>query len=375
MDPLRVLLVSRVFWPNLGGIEKHVQWLGEHLLRRGHRVRVLTLDRSFEDGSPYPPEGEIHGLPIRRVPFWGSTRYPIAPWVLRELGDADVIHVHAVDFLADWLVATRPLHRRPVVLSTHGGFFHTAHARRLKQVWFQTATRALLRAVDAVIYTSDQDEALFRRVTDRGRVIRQGVSMEPWAGLTPAPEPGRWVTVGRVDVHKGVAHLLRALAVVRDLDPRPFHARVIGPEVVPGLLATLAAERARLGLDDRVGFAGKLDDAALAEALRTAELGLWPSEYEGFGISVVESMAAGVVPVLNDIAAFRLFHLPGRTELVDFADPAAAAAAIRRARDHGAEAVAAVRAHARTFAWERVVVEVEAVYREVIARRRGGRGQ
>lgn len=365
-----MLLVTRIFWPNLGGIEKHVQWLGRHLMRRGHRVRVLTLDRSFEDGSRFPPTGEVDGLPIRRLPFWGSTRYPVAPWVLRELGDCDVVHVHAVDFLVDWLVATRRLHRKPVVLSTHGGYFHTAFAPRLKRAFLHTVTRRTLAGLDGLIYTSDQDEALFREVTDRGRVIRQGVELEPWASLPRRPEPGRWVTVGRVDVHKGIGNLLRALARVRDADPRPFRAEVIGPEVVPGLLARLQAERDALGLADRVAFSGKLDDAALHAAVGAAELGLWPSEYEGFGISVVETMAAGVPPVLNANRAFRLFHRPGVTEQVDFADPEAAAAAIRRARDRqGVEE--AVREVARSFAWERVVVEVEAVYRAAIDRARG----
>lgn len=371
---MNVLLVSRIFWPNLGGIEKHVQWLGRHLLRRGHRVRVLTLDRSFEDGSTFPPTGEVDGLPIRRLPFWGSTRYPLAPGILAELGDADVVHVHAVDFLVDWLVATRRLHQKPVVLSTHGGFFHTAFAARAKRAFFHTVTRRTLAGLDGLIYVSDQDAELFAPLTDRGVVIRQGVELDPWVSLPRAPEPGRWVTVGRVDVHKGLAHLLRALARVRDLDPRPFAARVIGPEVVPGLVARLVAERDALGLGERVGFPGKLEDAALHAEVGAAELGLWPSEYEGFGISVVETMAAGVPPVLQDNRAFKLFHRPGVSEQVDFRDAAAAAAAILRARDRrGVEAP--VREVARAFAWERVVIEVERVYAAAMAHARDRRAR
>lgn len=369
MDPLRILLVTRVFWPNLGGIEKHVEWLAGHLIARGHHVDVVTLDRAFEDGRALPATDRLGPIDVTRVPFHGSNRYPIAPSVLRQVAGHDVVHVHAVDFLADWLVATRPIHGVPVVLSTHGGFFHTAFASRAKKVWFQTMTRALTRQVDALVYTSDQDEEVFRAITTRGRVIRTGVAIARWTALEPAPVPGRWITVGRLDVHKGIGHLLKVLARVRDRDPRPFAAHILGPEVVDGLVRRLTADRDALGLGDRVHFDGRVTDAVLLEHVRTAELGLWPAEYESFGISVVETMAAGVYPVLNDIRAFRYFHTPGAGELVAFADLESAAAGILRARDH-APAVAPVRAIAARYDWAAVVVELEGVYQAAIAGRR-----
>lgn len=368
---MRILLVARVYWPNIGGIERHVQWLGEALAARGHSVRVVTLDRAFEDGRALPAEEVHNGIRIRRIPFHGSTRYPIAPTVLRELHDADVVHVHAVDFLADWLVATRPLHRRPVVLSTHGGFFHTGFATRAKQVWFQTMTRMLVRGVDALVYTSDQDEELFRKLTSRGRVIRNAVDLAPWQALHREPVAGEFVTLGRVDVHKGLGNLLRTLAALRDRDARPFRARVIGPEVVPGLVARLSAERDALGLADRVVFEGKVPEATMFEAVRTADLGLWPAEYESFGISVVETMGAGLFPVLNDNRAFRYFVEGGSGALTSFADPDRAAATIAAARDHAdrAERERAARTKAAQYGWSSVIGELEALYEQVVRER------
>lgn len=364
---MRILQVARVYWPNIGGIEKHVQWLAEALVARGHTCDVVTLNRAFEDLRPLPATDELNGVHVTRVPFWGSTRYPFAPWVLAKVRGYDVIHVHAVDFLADWLVATRPLHRKPVVLSTHGGFFHTGYATRFKKLWFQTMTRRLVGKVDALVYTSDQDQELFSAITNRGVVLRNAVDFSPYAALTPAPIPGQWITVGRVDVHKGIAHLLRTLAVVRDRDPRPFHARIIGPEVVPGLVAELTRLRDELHLHERVSFEGKVSMETLVEAARTAELGLFPAEYESFGISVVEMMGAGVVPVLQDNRAFRYF-VEGKSGMIaNFKEPEAAASVILRARDlddHAAWAAAA-RAKAFTYSWDAVIGELEAVYRGV----------
>lgn len=369
--PLRILLVTRVFHPNIGGIEKHVQWLGEHLAARGHLVDVVTLDRSFADGSPYPPYEKLGKLNVYRIPFRGTTRYPVAPRVLGFVKRYDVVHVHAVDFLVDWLVLNKPLHKRPVVLSTHGGFFHTDFLMPAKKLWFHTATRLMLRGVDRLLYTSDQDEEVFRAVSDKGRIVRSAVDLRPWLPLRNAPEPGHWVTVGRVDTHKGIAHLLRALAAVRDRDPRPFHAEVLGPEVIPGLIPELTALRDQLGLADRVTFTGAVPFDRLVEGVRTAELGLFPSEYESFGLSVVEAMAAGVVPVLNDIRAFRYFIDPGRNGfIVDYKDADAAARTILEARDLGArrpEVAAAARDKARQYDWSNVVGDLEDIYRDAIA--------
>ncbi|MFZ5478907.1 MAG: glycosyltransferase family 4 protein [Myxococcota bacterium] len=374
MAGLRILQVTRVFWPNIGGIEKHVQWLSERLVERGHVCDVVTLDRSFADGSPYPPYAKLGGVNVYRIPFAGSTRYPVAPRVLRFVGRYDVVHVHAIDFLADWLTLTKPIHGRPVVLSTHGGFFHTDFAPRLKKIWFHVATRALVHRVDRLLFTSDQDAELFAKITKRGETLRSAVDLRPWSPLRNEPEPGKWVTVGRVDTHKGIAHLVRALAAVRDRDPRPFRAEILGPEVVPGLVDELTRLRDSLGLQDRVVFRGKVSFDELRDAVRTAELGLFPAEYESFGLSVVEAMAAGVVPVLNDIRAFRYFCDPGRNGfVVDFKDPAAAAAAILAARDLGARRAAVsdeARRTAAKYDWDYVVGDIERVYADLVASRR-----
>ncbi|MBM4393153.1 MAG: glycosyltransferase family 4 protein [Deltaproteobacteria bacterium] len=366
---MRVLLVARVFWPNIGGIERHVQWLAEALRRRGHEANVLTLDRAFEDGRSLPPRDQLGDIEVTRIPFVGSTRYPVAPTVLAHLRGYDVVHVHAVDFLADWLVATRPVHRKPIVLSTHGGFFHTNFAPRAKRAWFHTATRAMLAGVDALIYTSDQDRELFSALTSKGVTLRNAVDLAPWGALSRAPSDGEWVTLGRVDVHKGLSRLLRALAVVRDRDPRPFRARVIGPSVVPGLTESLLAERDELGLGERVSFEGKVDIEVMHEAVRVAQLGLWPAEYESFGISVVETMGAGLLPVLQDNRAFRYFVQGRSGVLTDYADPARAAGDILRARDLDlAEWSAAARAKAQDYDWDAVIGGIEDVYRSVTGR-------
>jgi len=373
--PLRVLQVSRVYWPNLGGIEKIAQGLAEHLVARGHTCDVVTLDRAYEDGRDLPAYDEHNGVNIYRIPFRGSTRYPIAPRVRRFAKRYDLVHVHAVDFLLDWLVLHKRRHGRPVVLSTHGGFFHTASYAALKKIWFRTLTPLTLRGVDRVLCSSEHDLELFEQVSDRCELARNAVDLAAYAPMVSEPRPGRFIVVGRVDVHKGIAQLMEALAVLRRLDERPFVLRVIGPEVVDDLVADLTRRRDELGLEDHVIFEGRIALEELHEAVRTAELGLFPSEYEAFGISVVEAMGAGVVPVLNDIGPFRHFVTEGQQGFItDFQDPEASARAILAARDLGearAEMSRRARDKALEYGWDRTVDRFEALYRDVLGGHHG----
>ena len=130
---MRIVHVVRQFHPAIGGFESVVHELAATQVASGHVVRVVTLDRLFKTATPEPlPAREmVAGIEIIRIPYFGFTRYPIAVSVLKHIRDADIVHVHAIDFFFDFLAWTKPLHGKRLVVSTHGGFFHTAFAARL----------------------------------------------------------------------------------------------------------------------------------------------------------------------------------------------------------------------------------------------------
>ena len=374
--PLKILQVSRVYWPNLGGMEKIAQGLAEQLVQRGHHCDVVTLNRSFEDGSPYAPYNLHNGVNVFRVPYKGSNRYPIAPKVARFAKRYDLIHVHGVDFLLDWMVFQKRFHGKPIVLSTHGGFFHTDFVPGLKKVWFQTMTRNTLRGVDRVLASSEHDLGLFKGISSRCELARNAVDLSTYKLLKNKPNPGQWVCVGRVDVHKGIFNLMEALAALKLKDDRPFTMHIVGPVVVDGLLEKLTNRRDALGLSNEVKFEGRIEFDALHSLVQGAELALFPSEYEAFGISVVEAMGAGVLPVLNDIEPFRHFVTPGvNGYLADFKDPDAAADVIMQARNTSAGArkkiCGAAKAKALEYDWEATVSRFESIYRNILESNNG----
>eukprot|EP01032_Pedospumella_encystans_P002727 gene2727-3209_t len=169
----RIVQVVRQYAPSRGGLEDVVSNLSRSLAARGFGVRVVTLDRLFRAPEDVLPLHEmIDGVEVVRIPWRGSSRYPLAPAVLRHIADAELVHVHGIDFFYDALAWTRPFHGKPLIATTHGGFFHTKKYAAIKKLWFQTATRASALAYDAVVCCSQSDHHMFAPIAGhRARLI------------------------------------------------------------------------------------------------------------------------------------------------------------------------------------------------------------
>jgi alpha-1,3-mannosyltransferase len=368
---VRITHVVRQFPPSVGGLEEAVLQLCSTLQRRGAEVDVVTLDRIAQDSArPLPALDDVAGLRVRRIPFRGSWRYPVAPGVLAHIRNADVVHVHGIDFFFDFLAATVPLHRKPLVASTHGGFFHTTFAHRLKQLYFQTATRASARAYRAILASSEADLALFGPVVpaDRLRLAVNGVDVGKWSDLASPSLQRHLLFIGRFSSNKTLPALLPWLRALRRLHPT-WRLTVAGQpgDVTADDLRGLAE---RLDVADALTVIEKPSDDAIATAIRSASYVVSPSRHEGFGISIVEGMAAGLVPVLSRIPPFLRFVGEARTGLtIDFEDPEAAIAvehlhASLAARPDRARAC--VMAAARPYAWDGATDVVQRCYGEIV---------
>lgn len=324
-----IVHVVRQFLPNRGGLEDVVYNLARHSLQAGYRVRVVTLNSLFSDRGRLLPERDvIDGVEVVRIPWKGSTRYPVAPSVLRQIGDADLVHVHAIDFFFDFLALTRPIHGRTMIATTHGGFFHTQRFAAIKKLWFQTLTRFSASRYRTVVGCSQSDSDTFAMIAPRRTtMIENGTDTEKFAAAG-SPEPRkRIVTIGRFSVNKRLERLVDTLAELCERDPA-WHLDIIG---VPSDLSVSDLEMiiADRGLSGNAMLRIGLDNAEIRTLLGRASIFASASEYEGFGLVAIEAMSAGLVPVLEGNTAYR--NLAGRhadIRITDFANPATAASAI-----------------------------------------------
>ncbi|MGK2909936.1 MAG: WecB/TagA/CpsF family glycosyltransferase [Sphingobium sp.] len=338
--------------------------------RADHSVGVLTLNRIFGEPDRVLAEQEdMDGVGVRRIAYSGSERYPFAPSVLQHLRSADVVHVHGVDFFADFLAATTMVHRKPLILSTHGGFFHTSFAAKMKRLYFNNVTRHSLRAYRAVIACSQSDHDMFATITDDRLVtVENGVDVAKFAGLG-APSTKTIVSFGRIAPNKEPEKLLHWFAGLHRLDPE-WRLLIAGKPM--GVDVQILHQLCNtLNVSDAVEITTFPSDAQLASLIARSSFFASAASHEGFGIAAVEAASAGLFPILSDIPAYRFTHARlGFGALENFDDPAAPERFLRRYRDG---ALAAPRdglaARLDSFAWKGVSQQIGALYDTILGNR------
>lgn len=327
---MKILHVVRQFAPSVGGLEDSVLNLASiQRAQLGIDAQVVTLDRIFSRDLVLSENEMIRGIPVRRLPWRGSTRYPLAPSVLSAIGKFDLLHVHAIDFFFDYLAWTRFVgrHDRPMIASTHGGFFHSGAYTRAKKIWFETITRASIHGYEKIVACSRSDADLFRTISgDRLVVLENGITQEKFRDTSSASPVRHIVTFGRFARHKRIDRLFALLAELRRRNPA-WTLVVAGR---PADLSTDAvlAMAADAGVTDATRFVVDPSDDDLRGLLGEASYFGSLSEHEGFGLAAVEAMSAGLVPVLSGIAPFR--HLRDRTGVGLLVEPDALAEAADR---------------------------------------------
>jgi alpha-1,3-mannosyltransferase len=359
----------RQFSPSVGGLEDCVLNLARIQREElGLSPKVVTLDRLFSaPDQRLARQDEVMGVPVTRIPWSGSSRYPIAPGVLRQIADADLVHVHGIDFFFDFLALTKPFHRKPLVATTHGGFFHTSFAAGLKRVYFQTVTRLSARAYGRIIACSEADAEAFGTIApDTVTTIENGVDIAKFADAASPQLSRTLISFGRFTQHKRLDTLFPLLRELRR-DGGDWRLKLAGVEADltrTELLRLAAAE----GVEGAVTVEVGLSDAELKARIGQASFFVSPSAYEGFGIAAVEALSAGLVPALSGIPPYRklLSRVPDGVE-IDPDAPVPAAEAIRQRHGVLSEGVTAARHRLMQAAtphdWRGVAKRYSAAYR------------
>jgi glycosyltransferase involved in cell wall biosynthesis len=330
------------------------------------RWRVSTVVARHRDPSKAVITG-VDGPKVLRLP----RRALIAAWQrgvpIWPGGDS----VHAPTPLAP----PRPRRGRSLVVTVHDTVPWT-HPQTLTERgvrWHRRAVARAARSADALVVPTGAVAAeLSRYVQPAGRVHVVGEGVTPALSAPPGEAsadaaarrlrlPPRYLlTVGTLEPRKGLDVLLQAMT-------KP-HAPAL-PLVVVGQRGWGEVNPARLadqaGLDrSRVLSLGRIDDEELAVVLRRAEVLVAPSLAEGFGLPVLEAMAAGVPVVHSDAPA--LLEVAGGTGVtVKRQDATALANGLRTVLDdpeRTAVRVAAGKVRAQRFTWERAARAVWRVH-------------
>lgn len=325
--PVLTVVVDQLLAPVPGGTGRYAREITTALAADpppGWQVRTATSWR--RDASAARIAGVDHA---RRLP---AGRRALAElwsrgWPPPIGGD----RVHATTPLA-------PARRSGLIVTVHDAVPWT-HPETLTPrgvQWHRTMIGRDVRRAERIVVPSaavaDDLAGIFPAVADRIVVIAHGVTalpVPPDAAAVRArlglPD-GYVLAIATLEPRKGLDVLIEALTRPATGDA---HLVVVGPTGWGEV--DLAGTAAAAGLEpDRLHAVGRLDDRELAAVLAGAAVLSAPSRAEGFGLPVLEAMAAGVPVVVSDAPA-----------LVELVGPAAGAGLITR-RDDAADLAAAL---------------------------------
>lgn len=386
---MNVMILATSYLPHIGGLEQVVRGLGVDLQRRGNRVVVVTERRPIHLTST-----ELHDdLQIFRLPFvatglslHGSAIFPFvrsySMMCLRQIVRRyaiDLIHLQGVSRNSLYGIMLSQAAGLPLIATHHGAEIEQVHAGLLPPHLDRWQRRCLEATAShaAAITTCSRD--LGRKLVDlvptasaKLTVVANATNPDDLglpAIVTPAPDNGYLLGIGRLVAKKGFDTLLRALALLRARRGPGTPQLVLagdGPERV-----ALEALAAQLGVAELIHWEGAVQDRHKIGALYMGcRLCVVPSRQEPFGIVCLEVLAAG-----RPLVATAVGGIPDTVRdgieglLVPPDDPEALATAMSRILD-GAVLLAsptALRARAEVFNWPAITDRYLEIYHTALA--------
>jgi len=366
-------------YPTYGGSGAVATELGISLASRGHEVHFITYEHPFRLPH-FLPGVTFHEVNIGNYPLFEYPPYDLALAV--RMHDVvlsqglDLLHVHYAiphatsAWIAKEMLATQG-RKLPVVTTLHGtditivGQDHSYHA----------ITRFSIERSDRITSVSQwlKDETIkaFGCENCRVEVVPNFVDPHEFDRARHGDALRRELGGGRpVLMHisnfrpvKRVRDVVRIFAAVRAQRPATLVMVGDGPD------RGAAEDEARtLGVADDVRFLGRID--AVAPLLAAADIYLFPSETESFGLSALEALASGVPVVASRVGGVSEVVRDGVTGVLcplgDVAGMAAAALDLLEPTRWAQVSAAAAHDVRQRFATADVVGQYERIYGEAL---------
>ena len=392
---MHLCVVAGTFHPETGGPPTYLYHLLPELIKRGHTLEVITYTNAPHggyDGGSYP-------YPIYRV----SRQQPIVArlmtltWqVVRAAQRSDVIFVSEYGLPA--ALAGKIL-GKPIVLKSVGDFaweFSTRHGllpanmsidqfqvgRHLLWVrWLQSLRSWYTRAARTVIVPSRYIGRLVSGwgvTNNRIRLIYNAINLNEFATLPnrnttrthldlPHQDP-LILCVARLTPWKGIAGVINALPIIHRVVPNT-HLIIIGDGQARAYLETLAAEK----MGDKMGlvhFLGEQPPERVRKYMRSADVFVLFSTYEGLPHTILEAMATETPVIASDVGGNVEVIEHERTGLLvhpeDVDELAGAVSQLLINPSIGSKLARDALASLSEFSWEILVDDTERVLYEAI---------
>ena len=304
------------------------------------------------------------------VPFGNAAHYEqvLLPRAAREAG-VDLLHytdnsATAIDDIPFVVTLHDAMHTRPLSQVRPRPTFRHRLVHSYKK-W--AISRSVPRA-RAILTVSEFSKG---EIVERMGVKKDKVFVTPegvdrgWFKHKPVKHSGLFKILvhGAADERKNVPNILKAAKLLM-AQKKQFQMVVVGMDAAELKCTNYVEELNDLGVGNQVEWAGNVPFEMLPQVYSEADLFLYPSRLEGFGLPVLEAFACGVPVVASNTTS--LPEVAGDAALlVDPEDPGAIARAVKRMMENPALRKRYVRLglkRARRFTWEKTARETLKVY-------------
>jgi glycosyltransferase involved in cell wall biosynthesis len=317
---------------------------------------------------------------------------PVLPQLLRVLGGFDVIHLHYPFYGGEFTALAAKLYRTPLVVTYHQDVFLSGLMGVLEKLLRHSMGRFTLRTADRLLFTSrDYGQASYVSPMLRGREqaigeLPNGVDSRKFTPVHPlslaaAPKmllreryrlaDGDKVALlvaglDRAHYFKGVNIFLQALGEL----PPTVKGVIVGDGE---LRQEYEATAKRLGMAERLFFAGRVTDEALPHYYRFADVTVLPSVTmgEAFGLVLLESLASGTPVIASNLPGVRTVVAAGQDgflvqpgNVADLASKLTTLLALP-AHERAERGLMGRRKVKKRYSWQRIGRQLEAIYEEL----------
>ena len=317
---MKILMLTWEYPPRIvGGIARVVHDLSHRMIKDGHDVTVVT----YKDGNA-PYFEDDRGVKVYRVDNYMIQPNNFIDWIMQlnfnmlakaneiiiKEGKFDVIHAH------DWLVAyaakaLKESHNIPIVSTIHAtengrnSGIHDETQRYINDTeWLLTyeSTEVIVNSN----YMKGELQRIFGLPFEKINVIPNGINLSNFTGIERDYDFRRQFAmdnekiilyVGRLVYEKGIQNLIGAMPKILS----NYHDAKLVICGKGGMMDELKQEARNLGIENKVYFAGYCDSKKVQKMYKCADIAVFPSTYEPFGIVALEAMLAGVPTVVSDV--------------------------------------------------------------------------
>jgi glycosyltransferase involved in cell wall biosynthesis len=376
---MRIVFDGTTLRPRRTGVGYYTEHLLHHLAQEAPEEELIVVsNRPIDTTRPLPSRVRVAGGTLRAPRIvWMQT---LAPRTLHHL-QPDVVHfTNGMLPLLSSTPSVVTIHDMSLTLFPH---FHPPRRVLLNRPLVDIAARR----AGAVITVSESAKCdILRRYSlppDRVHVIHEAAapSFRPVLDQRVLERVRRQyglgeriiLSVGTIEPRKNLPQLIDAFAERRRTGDLSHQLVCVGP--YGWRSRGIEARIERLRVADAITFTGYVPFDDLPALYSLAEIFVFPSVYEGFGLPVIEAMACGA-PVITGRAAALAEIAGGAIEHVDRLDADSlgeAMVALARNRAHRDHLAGLGIERARAFSWNRAARETLEVYRQT-AKRAAGAG-